>query len=499
MNNKTLYQYIIENIDAEDEKYIGNFLPDDQNPSVKHPLGSEEAFWIINGKPSNGNGAAEISNLVMEYFSYTDHTHKQKLYKALTDQAICLIMDALCAKLQEIELDDKAIALARSFFYNAKHRGPLKFAYLIFGIYGIERIKDMDEELWADLITVAKCEEFTYVFIYACKLSNYEPMKAFWRLIGCTSGWGNVFAIEAVRCNNEAQELWLIQHGMDAEADFPPLAIHILEVSRMAQHMHEKEIDERTFKGAARIIYAFLTLVSNQDEAVAESNFDSSLFAPEGLIFDFYRHAKTHAVVPEDILPIQRINIILNSLACDNNILYLDCNSLHRLIALGDSIVFAKDWTQYIKNNIIQNEVVNHKLCEFAVMIGIDNWKPIFDYLCDHPYEYELLPYIFSVDDMSCQKSALHFVEHHLKLYAIDEKALLVPLNYIVDYPGLGEKIIVAALTSVYDWPRGVACSVLETWGQKYITETIRMALKEAYRLSNNATVTKKIIGLIDG
>ena len=52
-------------------------------------------------------------------------------------------------------------------------------------------------------------------------------------------------------------------------------------------------------------------------------------------------------------------------------------------------------------------------------------------------------------------------------------------MRYLVHNPGLGEKIIIAALTAMYDWPRGIACSVLNEWGLEFITEPIRNALWE--------------------
>jgi len=499
MSNKTIYQYIIENIDPEEQNFTQATLPDEPHPSVPHPLGAEDAFWFSTNTPSNKKGAAEILKLLQNYITYPDQPHKQKLYEALCKQPIIALADPLCEKLQEQDISEELVALARSFFYNSKHRSPLKFAYIILGLYGVDRIKSENPDLWEDMVKLAQCEEFTYFFIFACSLTNVKPFKEIWRLIGCTEGWGKVFAIEAAECRDEAQDLWLIQHGMEISVDYPPLGAHILEAAHLPLYLEQEEIDERTFKGAGTIINAFMVLLANYDENLLEENINTAIIKPLQLLHNYLRHAQKLAVIPEDILQILNLSFGLRNMEQNEGLCIIPKNDIELLIAKCDSIIYAKDWQHYVENNLIQKDSINYELCDFACEMDMDIWKYLFDYLCDHPWEYKAMPYLFSYNDTNYQEMMLHFVEHNLGLYRMEESALLVPLRYLAHKPGLGEQIIITALTSIYDWPRGIACAVLNDWGQEYITEPLRQALHEALKLSNNQVVTARIEALLTG
>ena len=499
MEKKSLYEYITENIDPEEQCFTQETLLDDPHPTVPHPLGAEDAFWFTSDSPPYERGAEEILKALDEYLQYPDQPHKQKLYKLLSDAPVIAVAEILCDKLNDREITDKYFYLARSFFYNAQHRGPIKFAYMLFGFYGMENIKDNDADLWEDLIKIAQCEEFTYFFLFACRISNLDIHKEIWRLIGCCKGWGRVFAIEEAKCEDEAQELWLIQHGLEIEVEHPPLAAHILEVANLPYHLEQEEISYRTFKGAAIIVNQFLILLNNYDENVLEANLNTATVKPVQLIQNLIRHAKQHATKPEDILQIVNLHYGLNNLLQNEDLAIIESNTLQVLMADCDSIIYAQDWQHYIENNLIDSDEVNFDLCDFACELDMDIWKPLFDYFCEHPFNYKVMPYLFSYNDESYQKMALHAVEHNLNLYRTEEAALLVPLRYLAHNPGMGEQIIIAALTSLYDWPRGIACSALHEWGQEYLTPPLKNALKNALTLSNNPVVTARIEALLIG
>lgn len=499
MSSQSIYQYIIENIDEEEENFIQATLPDEPHPSVPHPLGAEDAFWFSSNAPSDTRAATEVLKLLQAYQVYPDQPHKQKLYEGLARYPIIALAEPICDKLQGQDISEDLLALARSFFYNAQHRGPIKFSYIILGLYGVERIKKENPDLWEDMIKVAQCEEFTYFFLFSCNLTNTKPFKEIWRLIGCTEGWGKVFAVEAAECRDEAQDLWLIQHGMEVSVDYPPLAGHILEAAHLPFYLEQEEIDERTFKGAGTILNGFLLILDNLDESVLEEIINTSVIRPVQLFSNYLRHAKRYAVKPENLLQVLNLSFGLRNLEQNEDLCLIAKNDIERLIADCDTIIYAQDWQQYIKNNLVQNDSVNYDLCDFACEMDIDIWKPLFDYLCNHPFEYKAMPYLFSYNDENYQQMMLHFVEHNLKLYRMEEAALLVPLRYLAHKPGIGEQIVITALTSMYDWPRGIACAVLSEWGEEYISEPIRTALQEALALSNNSVVSARIEALLTG
>lgn len=499
MENKTLYQYIIEHLDPENQNYTEPTLPDEPYPTVPHPLGSEDAFWFASNQPPYMRGAEDVLKLLQEYIKYPDHVRKQKLYQYLADQPFIAILDPLSEKLTNEEMTETYYNLARSFFYNSKHRGPVKFAYLIFGIYSMERIEEEDPAFYEDLVKVAQCEEFTHSFTFACEIGNCAAQKAIWRLIGCTEGWGRVFAIEKAQCDNEAQELWLIQHGMEISVDYPPLCMHIIAVSNISKHLAESEIDERTFMGAMILMNAFLVTLEHSEENILEFSVNTAKLKLPQLLKNLVGHARVHGDKPERILQVLNLRIGLENLLDNEDIAIIGYNEGQQLLADCDSIIYAREWHEYVAVNLIQKDEVNYDLCDYACETDMDIWNPLFDFFCGHPFEYKLLPYLFSYNDESYQQMTLHAVERNLELYRGEESALLVPLRYLSHNPGLGEQIIIAALHSMYDWPRGVACSVLNDWGLEYVDETYKQALREARDMSHNPVVTARIDALLSG
>lgn len=499
MEKKTIYKYIIENLDAEDENYIPETLIDEPSPTVPHPLGAEEAYWqAMHAKPYT-KGAEEIYKLLLGYLRVPEQTQKRKLYEALSALPIISITEPLCKALEKVKQREQLYALARSFFYNSFHRGPVKFAFIVFGLYGMDRIEKEDSALWEDLIKVACCEEFTYFFNFACEESKYVPNKVMWRFIGCTSGWGKVSAIEHACCTDDAQSLWLIQNGMDINVDFPPLAVQIMKKTNLSYYLSQDAIDERTFEGAMVLLNAFLLVIDNSGDGYFEEEINTGKFNPVKLIRDILRHAKAYADIPEKLLQVVNLRLSLENILDNRMLVVIDENEGQLLLAECDRLIYNKDWQSYIDNNIIKDDAVNYELCDFACELDMDIWKPLFDFFCEHPYEYKLMAYLFSYNEFQYQEMALHAVEYNLDKYQMEEHALLVPLRYLVHNPGVGEKIIIAALTAMYDWPRGIACSVLNEWGLEFITEPIRNALWEARALSNNPVVTERIDALLTG
>ena len=360
---------------------------------------------------------------MQEYIKYPDHVRKQKLYQYLADQPFIAILEPLSEKLTNEDITEVYYNLARSFFYNSKHRGPLKFAYLLFGIYGMDRIEEEEPALWEDLIKVAQCEEFTYAFTNACVLGNCNANKALWRIIGCTEGWGKVFAIEKVTCNDEAQELWLLQHGMELSVDYPPLALSIMEVANITRHLAAPELDERTFLGAMNLANAFLLTLDNSGEGVLEETVNTAKLKPLQLLQNLVRHAKKYADKPERILQVMNLRIGIENLQENERVAVIGYNEGQQLLADCDSIIYAKEWHEYVAENLIQRDEVNYDLCDYACELDMDIWNPLYDFFCEHPYEYKLMPYLFSYNDEEYQRLMLEVVERNLQLYTGEESA----------------------------------------------------------------------------
>lgn len=499
MEKKTIYQYIIENLDAENENFTQNTLPDVPNPSIPQPLGSEEAMWFASRGFDDSKNLQLVYEGLQKFLAAPDHLRKQNLYRILSNQPMITIGEDLCKKLQETRITDVCYNLARNFFYNALHRGPVKFAYLIFGLYGTSRIEEEDPTLWEDMTKVARCEEFTYYFMYACRLDNHKPNKDIWRIIGCTEGWGKVFAIEAANCKGQEQELWLIMHGMELSVDYPPLAMSILQKVNLLPYLNQPEQNEALYKGYMDVLNFFLICLNNSEGHALEETLNTARTNPAMLLAKAIENAHAFADKPANVLQVINLRFGIENILYNPQLALIDSNLGQTLLAECDSIIYAKDWEPYVREHLVEADKLDFTLADFACELDYDIWQTLFDYFLEHPFCYEVLPYLLSYNEEEYQLKTIEQIEKNLLLYAGEEGALLVPLRYLGNNPGLGENIVIAGLTSIFDWPRGTACGVLDRWGPEYISEPIRAALKEARLLSRTPVVTARIEAVLTG
>ena len=131
--------------------------------------------------------------------------------------------------------------------------------------------------------------------------------------------------------------------------------------------------------------------------------------------------------------------------------------------------------------------------------LEIDIWEQVHAYWLAHPLEFKLFPYLLPFTGEHRSERVLNEITHLLPLYSAHEDALLIPLRYLRQFPGVGEQIVYAGLTGLFDWPRGVACVVLEAWGTEHITPYLCDGLRQAMALSNNHVINMRADALLKG
>ena len=498
MNPQSIFEYVKNNIDEEGH-FTGEVLPDDPMPTVPRPLGAEDAYYYTTEVPPDIEGATQAVKLLKQHLTIPCLESKRRLYDHLCKIVVAGICDPFLEKFTADDLSPEAMELAEEYFYNCPHREPVKFSLLIFGLYGMANIKEKHPDLWQDLLTLARCEEFTFFFLYGCRITNYAPQEEIWQLLHCTNSWGKVYAINSANFNTPGKQQWLIENGYDITIEYPPLSVKMIIEGRLAEALQAEHIDYATYKGAGAILNNFLLLLNNFAPAVIEQNFNTTSIDLEQLLDNFLRHAKEYATSPEEILDIVALRIGLNTLVDTQNWYKLSANQCHTLIAACDKIIYQKDWQEEINATLITDEGVNYPLCDFAYELDIDIWQRLFSYFGEHPTEIQLLPYLLAFTGDERSKQVLDIVEKNIYQYLIDQNALLVPLRYLRNHPGEGIGIIIAALTSLYDWPRGIACMILDEWGSEHLTPALRHALHTAQGLSNHPVVNARIECLLTG
>ena len=498
MNPNSIFEYVKNNID-EEGRFASDVLPDDPMPTVPRPLGAEDAYYYTTEVPSDTEGAEQAVKLLKQHIAIPCLESKRRLYDHLTKIVVAGICDPFLEKFNAEELTPEAMELAEEFFYNSSHREPVKFALLIFGLYGMESLKDTHPDLWEDLMTLARCEEFTFFFLYSCRATNFAPQEEIWQLLHCTNSWGKVYAINSAEFNTPGKQQWLIENGYDLSIEYPPLSVKMIIEGKLAEVLQAEEIDYDTYKGAAAILNNFVLLLNNFAPGVIEQNFNTTSIDLEQLLNNLLRHSKKFATSPEELLDVVALCIGLNTLVETQNWYKLSANQCHTIIATCDSIIYQKDWQKEIDETLITDEGVNYPLCDFAFEVDIDIWQRLFDYFCEHPTETKLLPYLLAFTSDERSQQVLDTVEKNIYQYLVDQNALLVPLRYLRKHPGKGVSIIIAALTSLYDWPRGIACMILDEWGPENLTPALRHALLTAQSLSNHPVINSRIECLLTG
>lgn len=493
-----IFRYISTHLD-ENERFTSETLPDDPNPAVPRPLGSEDAFYYTTDFPPNQEAAKATIKLLRAFLKHSTIENRQKLYKHLSSIPISTICDPFADEFGLEDNDEDVLELARALFYHANHREPFKFSLLLCATYGMDRIQEEEPEFWKDIVLAAHCEEFTFFFLFACRVCELAPQEEIWQIMSCTSGWGKVYAINEAECHNHEQQLWLIQNGVDITVDYPPLSVKLIRTSKLLNFLKSDALSYNSYKGATAIMNNLLVLLNNFPGHVLEENFNISSIDVYAHLDALMKAADKYCEAADDVLDIIGLSIGLRTLISNENWQQLTHNKAHLLLAECERIIYRKDWQEEINAKLIVNDEVNYDLCDIAYELDMDIWDRLFKYWCQHPLEIKLFPFLLAYETDNRSLTVISGIEKNISLYLERADDLLVPLRYLRTHPGEGEGIIRAALTSAFDWPRGIAAALLEEWGQEYLTPSMRETLWEARMLSLHPVVVARIDALLRG
>jgi hypothetical protein len=495
---ESLFYYIQSHID-EDGRFTERYLPDgDDYINIIEP-GQTDAFYYTSDMPSNAEDASSLLQELRTYGVLPNQENRERLYRKVKDMCLGEYCDPFIAGFNEGDMSPVIFDLARRLFYNARHREVLKFALLLFGLYGMRSIEEQDPELWTDCVTAARCEEFTFSFLYACRVTNYISQKTVWELLGCTESWGKVFAIIDCQCPDEAHRLWLLKNGPDIDVEYPPLSVKLIQATQLDKFLKQPQIDYACYKSAVAILGNYMFLLLHYKPDAVRENYNLTDIDLYSLLRNLLRHAQTHSRKAEDMLDMSTIATTIRNLQEDNSLYSLTPNQCNELIAICDKMIYSTDWRPIIEARLIEDEQVNYRLADFAYELEIDIWQKLYDFWLLHPMEYTLLPYLLIDDDERHGQIVIEQLSTQLPLYASDMHALVVPLHYLREHPGMGEVILTAALHSIYELQRSCACDVLEAWGSEHLSPTMREAVKQAITGSTDELVQARLAAILEG
>ncbi len=500
MEERTIFSFIKENIDAEGF-FSGACLPDDPFPTVPRIMGAEDAFFRLENLPADVDKAFAVLQQLNSVLENSSPKVRADIYKTLCRVSVASISEQLVQVLSASPEHEQLLTYARSLFYGAAHREPFKFSLLLFGVHGMDRIYSEEKQLWEDIVSVARCEEFTYFFFFACGLKDFYAEQDFWNLAKLTKGWGKIAAMEMLRCEDEEQRLWLLANFLDVDegVEYLHLATKVFFETDAVEFLCRESIDSELYlhlSALVQSIAAILTGMIHSDVEEAEALDEIDCY---GVLRELLRHARIFGTAPEKIFRIVGIAESLKLMIEENNYSVLTANQAQELVAACDAVIYARDWRDDVLQRLITDDGIDEGLCYFSAAMGYDIWEKVFKYWCGKPRDMVALRYLLTVDDDGRVQSVIDAVDANISLYADTQMELASLLQCLRKQPGRGNSIIIAGLTSMYDWPRGIACSVLEDWGVDFVTPALRRALLQGLRLSSNRVVTERINALLNG
>lgn len=475
-------------------RFTGDTLPDDPSPAIPRPLGEADANFYATEIPPDIQGARKIVKSFRQFMAIPAAASRKLLYRHLSSSFFASICDPLISDLQMMKLDEKKLLdFAEELLYLSPNREPVKFAIILFSIFEIKTVRKK-KKLWRDLVDLAKCEEFTYFFFKA--FGEAIPQRDIWKILRATRGWGRICALNFAWFTTREKQVWLIRHAWDLEVEYPPITVKMIIDSRLGEVLAKEDISRSLYRGAELILNGFLVLLDQHTPETIEAHCNVRLINLPKTLTDFLRHAKKYAVRPEELREITVMRSLLKRLS--EKPFLITPNECNVLIAECDALIYQKDWTEEITKGLFKGGRVNYAICDFADGLGIDIWPELFRYYKKHPGDTAVLPFLF-VEDEGRNDMTLQAVTKNLSSYMYDPDALMAPLHYLKYHPGKGTDIVITALLSSYDLPRGAACTILTDWGPVYLTVPIRNALKKAREMSQHPAIHQCIDSLLAG
>lgn len=491
----SIFQYISEHLD-ENGCFIGNVLPDNLFESVPKPLGTDDAAVYTLNVPDNVDDARILMKKFNAFLEEPLLPNRKDLHEALLGMNLAEYATPFLSAFFPEDMGENAMDMARDFFYNSPNREPVKFAILLFGLYGMGFIRYEFPTLWRDLLKVARCEEFTFTFLYSCRLTDYLPHNEVWELMQSTCGWGKVFAINNCHCRDYGERLWLLENGPRVDVEYPPLSVKLIKEIQLEKLLH-LPLTFELYKNAVAIVGNYLMFLNNYSVKEISENYNLVSIDLYKLVQNLLEQAQKQITKAEDVLDIVSVSVSLRRLAEEGNLGQISWNQCQSLIATCDKLTYDVRWIKEIETRLVDDGKINVQLCDLAFGLEIDVWDKVYAYWLENLNETEVFPFLLSYD-VHRSNLVLQQIESHLSLYASEQNALFVPLRYLQTHPGEGEGILCAALTSIYDLPRGIACAVLDNWDKNLFTPALYHALYQGLKLSTNPVVTARIEALLN-
>ena len=363
----------------------------------------------------------------------------------------------------------------------------IKFGLCLLELFDIEHNKEIRKKI----LTLASCEEFTIFCVYI--ISNWsDGNEIIFHLAKKLKGWGKIHSVERLEPVTKEIKYWMICHGCENAVLTQYLAPTCAKKIDILNILNQESLPQEEFDGISVIL---VTLC--QDFGPFANRF-LSLENKEQIIACYINQAK-HIV--------SNLNQLSNIILIEE---YLDemkekSESIIDSIKKFQELFSSPLWETKILSSISKGDSEKAATAlQIAKKLEINLNEKVFELIKQKPFEnYTLVWYLFEYGE-SYAKKVVNLYESILPLKemakGIDdlvgigkEYELYSCLNYVLqflkDYPLLGETLVYYALNCPVISCRSLSISTVQEWS-KLLKQPVSKFSKRIYeRIQSNASI----------
>lgn len=395
----------------------------------------------------------KLIKLFSEQVKNPETDSRKALYEKIIFEYIASYRNELIEQVQQLTLDEADMKReALWLLEHAAHRDVVKFAIIVLGFTNCEEHKDL-------LFLLAMHSEFTPYVLFAWKNGTNHANEQIWKLAHLNKGYGKVAAIEQLEARTPEMKYWLLIEGYKDRL-LHELAYTCATKGELDVALYEDTISKELYDGASCIIQGLLS--EEMMQGINEYAYASSVLSR------FIHHAKNHCITLEDFYVIIKIKKFIDA---DEDIWqerFMEQWKPHErnLIAQGlQEFIQDPKWLQ-LALDVIEVDV-DFIAIEVARFYQINILPLLLELLENNPINTTLYEAIMSMKDIVSIEKLCMFAEANLSLehLAEDEQdCLLVIIQDLHDFEGVGLTLLVAALQSGHEGLSYYALSALEVW-----------------------------------
>lgn len=510
--DNSIFKFISSNLDAEGKLVkSAQDLPDQiqDDGKLKYAPGLLDAMFGASESDEAYKRISDLSKHLKRIALHGNKISEQEFYRLVTeDEGVIGIIDNFLQTIgsEGLPIQPYLFSFAKDLMTMSDKRNAVKFGIAISGLC-------QNASVLKELKLLGLHDEFTvYAGIAISNLSD-NASKDLWELAKKVDGWGKIQLVDRLTMLELSEPIkdWLILDGYKNEIMYAYLAYACAMKGELHKKLESDRIDQRLFKSASDIIDALLEQFSPAENITAYPYAST-------VIQDFLRHAAAHSADISDFIVLHKIKDYLTVLQLENNEQDKngwDQNGISNCILEIVDILNSRNWKEITYQALQSKDNVTYWNAKLAAnKFGIDLWETIWARLQENPLDSSSW---YDVTHYSRPEHSDQIIEFALKNLPIEELSTGVKdalglgvdfskhacIEYVAifleNYPGRGERIILASLNSPVTRNRNMALRTLEKWKMENWSQDIESAVRNLKELEPNESVKENIDRLLNG